>query len=158
FHVLQTIDVEQTTLLDAANTISGHLTVIADKGGTKYAITPALTVYSGSLTQAGALTPGTLSPADGDAGDATIHVIAKPPAVVPTSVADTFSMAPNDGTFPTTITVNGLANGVLGNDTDANGPINATIPGATVGTATVGGVPTKTYTQATANGTVTLNA
>ena len=56
FHVLQTIPVGNTTLLDLVNSVSGKLTVLADTGGKKYALTPALTTYAGSLTQTGALT------------------------------------------------------------------------------------------------------
>ena len=48
FHVLQTIPVGNTTLLDLVNSVSGKLTVLADTGGKKYALTPALTAYAGN--------------------------------------------------------------------------------------------------------------
>ena len=161
FHVLQTIPVGQSTLLDLVPSIPGHQTVLADQSGAKYTLTPAPTTYAGSLTQTGALTPATLNPADTDPADATIQVIAKTPAVTPTAANDTYAMAPNNGSFPSTMTVTGLANGVLANDTDASGPMNAVLVGGstiTVGTATINGVPTTTYTQNTAHGSVTLNA
>ena len=128
FHVLQTIPVGNTTLLDLVNSVSGKLTVLADTGGKKYALTPALTTYAGSLTQTGALTPGTLSPANADVADVAIQVIAGTPATTPTALSDSFSVAPSNGSFPTTVTVAG-ANGVLANDTDAGGPMNAVLVG-----------------------------
>jgi hypothetical protein len=160
FHVLQTIPVGESSLLDFVPSTSGHLTVLADVNGSKYALTPPLTTYAGSLTQSGALTPATLSPADADVADTTVQVVAQTPAVAPTAVNDTISVAPNNGSFPATAKVSG-ANGVLANDTDANGPMNAVLVGGstiTVGTGTVGGVPTTTYTQNTAHGSLTLNA
>jgi hypothetical protein len=162
FHVLQTIPVGQTALLDIVPSSTGHLSIVADQSGTKYAITPPLTTYSGTpLSQAGALTPATFTPPDADAADAVIQVIAKQPNVTPAAVNDTFSMAPNNGSFPTAMTVSGLANGVLANDTDANGPMNAVLVGGnaiTVGSAKVNNAYTVTYTQSTAHGSITLNA
>jgi hypothetical protein len=160
FHVLQSVPVSQSTLLDLVPTIPAHKTVVADTAGSQYTITPALGVYSGtSLSQAGALTPGTFNPADTDAGDAVIQVVAKGPGAKPTAGDDSFSMAPSTGVFPAILAV--AAKGVLANDTDASGPMNAVLTGGnaiTIGTATVGGISTTTYTQATAHGSVTLNA
>jgi RHS repeat-associated protein len=90
FHVLPTILVNQTTLLDIVPLLQpampltkpalpvptstfGHFTIVAGQSG-KYTIQPALTTYAGTLTQAGALTPTTLTPADTDAADAAIQV------------------------------------------------------------------------------------
>jgi hypothetical protein len=161
FHVLQTIPVGNTTLLDLVPSISGKLTVLADKAGTKYAIKPVLGVYAGSLTQAGALAPGALSPADADTSDVAIQVVAGTPAVTPKAVNDSFNVAPNNGSFPTTVTVSGLANGVLANDTDTGGPMNAVLVGGSaiaVGSDTINNTYTVTYSQKTAHGNVTLNA
>src|SRR4029077_20458944 len=128
-HVLQTIPVGQTTLLDLVANTSGKLTVLADQKGGKYTLHPAPTTYAGSLPQTGALTPATLSPADADVNDAAIQVIAATPAVAPTAANGTFSVDPSNGAFPTTATVSGVANGVLGNDTDTGGPMNAVLVG-----------------------------
>ena len=79
--MLQTIPVGTTTILDIVPSTGGKLTVLADKGGLKYTIKPSLTTYGGSLTQTGALTPGTATPADADVADVAIQVVAGTPAI-----------------------------------------------------------------------------
>src|SRR5207302_4861279 len=160
FHVLQTIPVGTTTLLDIVPSTGGKLTVLADKGGLKYTIKPSLTTYGGSLTQTGALTPGTATPADADVADVAIQVVAGTPATTPKAADDSYSVAPANGSFPATVTVSG-ASGVLANDTDTGGPMNAVLVGGsaiTTGSDTINNTYTVTYSQKTAHGNVTLNA
>jgi hypothetical protein len=160
FHVLQTIPVGSTTLVDLVDRIPGKQTVLADKSGQKYTLTPGPTSYSGTLTQSGALTPGTLSPADADGNDVALQVLAGTPAVTPKAVDDVISVTPNNGAFPNAATVSGSA-GVLANDATTGGPLNAVLVGGsaiTTGSGTVNGTYTVTYTQKTAHGSVTLNA
>jgi hypothetical protein len=161
FHVLQSIPVDQTTLLDMVPDAAGHSTIIADQGGSSYMMTPPLTAYFGNLSQTGALAGSTFTPADGDQADAVIQVVAEPPNVAPAAVNDIFSMAPNTGSFPASLTVTGVPGGVLANDTDGFAPMNAVLVGGnpiTVGSATIANAYTVTYSQKTAHGYVTLNA
>src|SRR5262249_13466267 len=142
FHVNQTMDVGSTTLIDVLKNIGTKSTIVADQNNVNYQLSPALSNYSGASTQSGALTPATLTPADTDAADVTVKVVAQAPATTPTAVADLYNMAPNASPFISTLTASGLANGVLGNDSDAGRPMNAVLSGSgiTTGTATVGGV------------------
>ena len=88
-----------------------------------------------TLTQPGALTPSSFN--DTDVSDATIQIAAGAPVKTPTAVADTLSLAPNITSFSKLMATNGLANGVLGNDTaTTNGAMNALLTGSGV-TSTV---------------------
>src|SRR5207249_5211430 len=93
FHVLQTIPVGTTTVLDIVGSVSGKLTALQDQAGKKYVLTPALTTYAGNLTQTGALTPASVSPADADVADVAMQAVAGTPVTTPTAVNDTFSVA-----------------------------------------------------------------
>src|SRR5207253_345672 len=108
FHVNQTIDVGNTTLLDLLKNIGTKSSNVADQNNVNYTLSPALTNYAGTITQSGALTPATLSPADTDAADVTVKIVAQTPATTPTAAADTYNMAPNASPFVTTLTTTGL--------------------------------------------------
>ena len=103
-----------------------------------------------------ALTPATFTPADADGSDATIQVIAKPPSVVPIAKDDTYSIAPNNGGFPTSVTVPG-SNGVLANDTDANGPMNAVLVHSYSATLTGAGESPPNASTATGSAQIDIN-
>ncbi len=138
FHVVQTTSLGISSLVDLqasfTDATSGvRTTNIHDKGGLLYGLSPLPTQYAslstaGTLTQAGALTPGQFSPADNDSADAAIQIVTGTPALAPTARTDNYSMAPNTANFTSAMTITGLASGVLGNDTaTANGPMNAVL-------------------------------
>ncbi len=152
FHVLPTAPLSRSTLLDLQPIFvdaGGDLnqTIMHDSGNVAYTLSPPLGRYgsissTSSLTQAGALSPNTtvnpFNPNDTDAADAAIQTVSKTPSLAPTAANDTFSMAPNTPSFSPTMTVAGLANGVLGNDTaTANGPMTALLTGSGVVTSTL---------------------
>ena len=109
FHVLQTIPVGSTSLVDLVDRIPGKLTVLADQSGNKYTLTQGPKAYTGTLTQAGVLTPGTFNPADADGNDVAIQVVAGSPAVTPKAVDDVFNVTPNNRAFPMSASVSGSA-------------------------------------------------
>jgi YDG domain len=131
FHVVSSSAVGISTLLDLQGTYrdlggNNHDTNIHDKANALYTIAPGIQVYKGNLTQTGGLAPGALDPNDLDTTDATIQIITGTPSLAPTTVADTYSMAPNNDDYYSVMTVTGQAKGVLGNDTPAaNGPMFA---------------------------------
>ncbi len=150
FHVAQAAALNSSTLLDLQafyqdNGGNLHQSIIHDSGSAAYGLVPlppstygALTVPSPPLTQPGALTPSTFTPADTDAADAAIQIVAQPPNLAPTAKNDTFSMAPNNANFSPTMTVLGLGQGVLANDTPTtNGPMSAVLTGSGVSTIPV---------------------
>jgi hypothetical protein len=119
FHVLQTIPVDVSTVLDMVGSVAGKLTVLADKAGSKYTLTPGPQTYAGNLTQTGALTPGTVTPADSDRADVAIQVIAgtKPTITISATSLDlgtttvgtpgtakTYTVSGSNVTAPITIT------------------------------------------------------
>ncbi len=148
FHVLQMAALNNSTLLDLQSHFvdagnNGHNTNILDKGNLSYALTPVPSQYAGlpsanTLTQAGALKPTQFTPGDTDTADVSVQFVAGSPSRTPTTQSDSYSMAPNTGDFTTTMTVGGLANGVLGNDTATlNGPLNAVLTSGVTGSTTI---------------------
>ncbi len=148
FHVLQTTPLGLSSLLDLQSNFTdagngGHTTNIHDKGGLLYTLTPTPTQYAGlsstsSLTQSGALTPTQFTPPDLDTTDVSVQIVAGTPSRTPTTLPDSYSMAPNTADFTTTMTASGLANGVLGNDTaTTNGPMNAVLTGGVLGSTAI---------------------
>ena len=131
FHVVSSTAVGISTLLDFQGNYTDfsnnpRQSNIHDKGNFLYTITPGPTAYKGGLTQPGALSPTDFNPKDTDTTDASIQITTGTPLVAPTAVADTYSMAPNNSDYYSTMTVTGQAKGVLGNDTPAaNGPMYA---------------------------------
>ncbi len=174
FHVVQTASLGNSTLLDLQSVFvdaNGNLrpSVIHDQGGTSYAMSPAPSNYAaigttGNLTQAGPRSPNTIvnpfSPNDSDSSDAAIQIVAQAPNLAPTAVADTYNMAPNNANFTPTLTVAGLASGVLGNDSaTANGPMSAVLTGgsATSVTAQASGISSVTESGLTVTVTTTAS-
>ncbi|HWY85803.1 MAG TPA: YDG domain-containing protein, partial [Gemmataceae bacterium] len=110
FHVLPTIAVGNTTLLDLSASVSSptRSTDVSDQNGAAYTLTPPLTNYTGTLTQAGALTSADFIPADDDPGDGVIQVVATPTTttvstsnatpIYGTAVTLTATVAPASGT------------------------------------------------------------
>ncbi len=131
FHIVSSAPVDVSTLLDLQGTyldVGGntHATNIHDMANGAYTLSPGSASYKGKLTQTGGLAPSALTPSDTDTTDATIQIITGTPSLAPTTVADTYSMAPNNADYYSVMTVTGQANGVLGNDTPAaNGPMYA---------------------------------
>ncbi len=131
FHVVSSTAVGMSTLLDFQGTYTDpggntHQTNIHDKANALYTIAPGSAVYKGNLTQTGVLAPSAFNPIDTDTTDASIQIITGTPSAAPTTVADTYSMAPNNADYYSVMTVTGQAKGVLGNDTPApNGPMYA---------------------------------
>ena len=92
---------------------------------------------------------------DADAADVAVRVVAGTPVVTPVANPDTYSVAPDRVTSPAVLAVPATAS-VLANDTftgTGTDRRNAVLVG---GAYTAGTTPT--YTGATANGSVTLNA
>ena len=162
FHVNQTATVGMSTLLDIRPSGgSGLSTFVGDQSTVNYTFSPPLKTYpaSAALTQTGALAPVAFNPSDTDANDAAIQVVAGTPVVTPAVTASKYVMAvaaPGSGaSLPLTMTVSGLANGVL----QGMANTNAFLVGGTAGTpTTIGGAYSPTWTFTTTNGgSVTLN-
>src|SRR5207253_2489250 len=110
FHVLQTTALGDSSLLDLQSAFNGGIgtTKIQDKGGLQYTLTPPPGQYTGTLTQAGALTPTQFNSSDTDTTDVSIQIKAGAPSLAPMTLTDTYSMAPNTANFTTTMTASGL--------------------------------------------------
>ncbi len=124
-------------------------TLQADRSLIRYTLSPVPTSYAGvnsggdlpplsTLTQVGASTPSTFNPPDTDTSDVSIQIVNSSTKLPPTVQPDTYSMAPNDSNFASTMAVAGAANGVLANDTPtSNGPMIAALAGTGVTATTV---------------------
>jgi len=162
FHILQTIPVDQSTLLDLVPSTAGpshgprrsrrrqiRLDAGADRLWRRHAV-------PGHRPDAGyfqiRLTP---MPPMRRSKSSRRPTARRPPWTTP------IVWLPPAALSPTTMTISGQAKGVLANDTDAKGPMNAVLVGGsaiTVGADTINGIPTATYTQSTVHGSVRLNA
>ncbi len=173
FHVVQATNIGNTTLLDMQSVFTDvngnfHQASIHDQGGASYTVVPAPSNYAtigttGTLTQAGTLSPNTavnpFSPNDSDTTDAAIQIVAQAPNLAPTAAADTYNMAPNNGNFTPTLTVAGLAKGVLGNDNaTANGPMSAVLTGGSATSVTAQSSSISSVTETGLTVTVTTTA
>lgn len=89
-----------TSLVDLRAT-SGQVnqkTQIQDSSGlNNFTNSPPVTTYGGTLTQSGALAPGGLSPADGDAADVAVQIAAGTPVVTPVANPDRYSVRRTPG-------------------------------------------------------------